>query len=99
MSLNNLFCFRNLSKKHALGGLHIAVLVFKILNDCVGKSLLAFAFIYSTGAGRFSTIRTLATFYSIAGIMMIFHTIFNKAPARELCSIRHWIGENGLFSE
>ena len=79
-----------------MGWLHIAVLVFKILNDCVGKSLLAFAFIYSTGAGRFSTIRTLATFYSIAAIMMLFHTIFNKVPTRELCSVRHWIGENGF---
>ena len=48
------------------------MLVFKILNDCVGKSLLAFAFIYSTGAGTFSTIRTLVTFYSIAAIMMVF---------------------------
>ena len=85
--------FRNLHKRHALGWIHIGCLVFKIFNDCVGKSLLAFSFLYSVNNGKFSTLWTLGTFYCITAIMMVFHTIFSNVPPSELRSLRHWIGE------
>ena len=91
-----IFVFRNLNKKFALNWLHVACLVFKILNDCVGKSLLGFCFIYSVGHGKFSTLLTLGTFYSITAIMMLFHAVFSNAPTSELRSLRHWIGEKIL---
>ena len=84
---------RNIHKKFALSSKHIFVLVLKITCDCVGKSLIAFVFIYSVGNGKFSTLLTLGSFYSIAGIMMIFHLVCTNSPAKELWSRRQLFGE------
>ena len=72
---------------------HITVLVFKILADCLGKSLLGFTFIYSLGDGKFDSLLTLAFFYSTFCIMVIFHTVCNNSPVQDLITIEFWIGK------
>ena len=91
--------FRNSSKKFAFGTKHVALLVAKITSDCISKSLIGFSYVYTMGRGSFSGLLALKMFYSMFGVMFVFHFIFNRSPAKNVLSIRHWFGKNYLFAE
>jgi len=41
--------------------------------------------------GHFSPMRTLTSFYTVVGIMILVNVVFNER--RNLCSINYWLGE------
>ena len=79
--------------------MNIVILVLKVLMDLLSRVLIFFTFMIVHNNGEFSPMRTLTSFYTVVGIMIIFNVIFNEKKRREekerrnFCSIKYWIGE------
>ena len=74
---------------------NIIVLVVKVLMDLVSRVLIFFAFMIVHDDGKFSPTRTLTSFYTMVGIMVIFNIVFNER--RNFKSIKFWLGEFLFF--
>ena len=83
--------FRNREKKLALTIRHFALLLLKIIFDCISRITLFSAFMYVTNKGQFSTMYVVIGYYVMWLIMVIFNVVFNKD--RSLSSGRDWIGK------
>ena len=76
----------------------MVILVLKVLMDLLSRVLIFFIFMIVHNAnanvynndGRFSPMRTLTSFYTMVGIMIIFNVVFNER--RNLCSVKYWLG-------
>ena len=64
----------------------------KILLDLVSRVLIFFIFMIVDNTGEFSPWRTLISFYTMVGIMIVFNVIFNES--RDFCSAKYWLGES-----
>ena len=69
----------------------------KILLDLVSRVLIFFIFMIVDNSnvdntGEFSPWRTLISFYTMVGIMVVFNVIFNES--RDFCSAKYWLGES-----
>ena len=85
----------NKDKNEALNALNILVLVLKVLMDLVSRVLIFFIFMIVHNNGHFSPIRTLASFYTMVGIMTIFNIVFNER--RNFYSFKYWLGESYIL--
>ena len=86
---------RNKDKNEALTTLNIVVLIMKILFDLVSRVLIFFVFMIVDSNGEFSPWRTLISFYTMVGIMIVFNMVFNER--RNFCSAKYWLGEGQLL--
>ena len=84
-----------MDKNEALAPTNIIVLVLKVLMDLVSRVLIFFAFMIVHNDGKFSPVRTLASFYMMVGIMFIFNIIFNER--RNFNSTKYWLGKLQFF--
>merc|ERR1719225_461866 len=57
--------------------------------DVVSRVLIFFIFMIVHSRGNFSPMRTLISFYTMVGIMLIFNMIFNER--RNFCSSKYWL--------
>ena len=83
--------FRNKNKNEALSKLHIVILIAKVLMDILSKVLIFFCFMMVTNNGKFSFFQSVAAFYTLVGIMIVFNTIFSEN--RIHLSLRYFIGK------
>ena len=83
--------FSNNHKDGALTPLNIVILVLKVMMDLISRVLIFFTFMIVHNKGEFSPMRTLTSFYTMVGIMIIFNVVFNER--RNFCSIKYWLGE------
>ena len=81
----------NKDKNQALTTLSIIVLIMKILLDLVSRVLIFFIFMILDNNGEFSPWRTLISYYTTVGIMVIFNMVFNDR--RNFYSAKYWLGE------
>ena len=85
------YYFSNKDKREALAPLNILILVLKVFMDLVSRVLIFFIFMIVHNEGRFSPMRTLTSFYTMVGIMIIFNIVFNER--RNISYTKYWIGE------
>ena len=73
--------------------LNMVILVLKVLMDLVSRVLIFFIFmiVHNDNKGQFSPMRTLTSFYTMVGLMIIFNIVFNDR--RNICSAKYWLGE------
>ena len=80
----NVNLFSNKEKNDSLPLLNILVLVLRVLMDIVSRVLIFFSFMIVTNNGKFSPERTLISFYTMVGIMLIFNIYSNTAATTKL---------------
>ena len=85
----------NKDKNEALTPLVIIVMIMKILLDLVSRVLIFFIFMIVDNDGKFSPMRTLTSFYTMVGIMIIFNMVFNER--RNFGSVTYWLGESSFL--
>ena len=66
------------------------VLMLKVILDCVSRILLFSSWLYVTNHGMFSSIYTLAAFYLVFAVLVIFNIIFNDD--NNFSSGKYWLG-------
>ena len=84
--------YRKLDKKDALDAKHFAVLLAKIMCDCVARITIFSAWMFVTNDGKFDTMNVLMIYYSLALFMMVFNVVFNRKC--EMTDGKYWIGKN-----
>ena len=83
--------FRNKDKNQALAMRNILILMLKVLMDVLSRFLIFFAWMIIDNKGKFSPIRSMTSFYTMVGIMIIFNIVFNART--NVRSTRYWLGE------
>ena len=91
------YFFSNREKKGALAPTNIILLILKVLMDLVSRVLIFFTFMMVHHDGKFSPMRTLASFYTMVGIMVIFNIVFNER--RNFKSLKFWLGKLLFYSD
>ena len=82
---------RNRDKKGALsGGAPAALLMLKVILDCVSRILIFSSWLYVVNNGMFSSVYTLAAYYTVFGVLVIFNII--TSDNREFSKANYWIG-------
>ena len=59
--------------------------------DLISRVLIFFTFMIVHNEGKFSPMRTLTSFYTVVGIMIIFNVVLNER--KNFCSIKYCLGE------
>ena len=70
--------------------LNILVLLLEVFMDVVSRVLIFFIFMIVHNDGQISPLKTVISFYTVVGIMLIFNVVFNER--RNFCSIKYWLG-------
>ena len=91
MILIDLILLRNKEKNEALAMRNILILMLKVLMDIVSRFLIFFIWMIIDKNGKFSPTRTVSSFYTMVGIMIIFNIVFNAR--KNIRSTKYWLGE------
>ena len=82
---------RNRDKKGALSdGAAAALLMLKVILDCISRILLFSSWMYVVNNGVFSSVYTLAAYYTVFGVLVIFNIV--TSDNREFSKAEYWIG-------
>ena len=64
--------------------------MLKVILDCVSRILIFSSWMYVVNAGVFSSVYTLAAYYTVFGVLVIFNII--TCNNREFSKAKYWIG-------
>ena len=64
--------------------------MLKVILDCVSRILLFSSWLYVVNNGVFSSVYTLAAYYTVFGVLVIFNII--TSDNREFSKAKYWIG-------
>ena len=68
-----------------------AVLILKTVFDSVARLLIFSIWMYVSNSGQFSSVSTIAAFYILLLVLLIFNIIFNRNNQKKSFSL--WIGK------
>ena len=83
--------FRNRSMEECLDVKSKAVLILKTMFDSVARLLIFSIWMYVSNSGQFSSVATIAAFYILLLVLVIFNIIFCRNNERKSFSV--WIGK------
>ena len=64
--------------------------MLKVILDCASRILIFSSWLYVVNNGVFSSIFTLAAYYTVFGVLVIFNII--TSDNREFRKAKYWIG-------
>ena len=70
---------------------NILILMLKVLMDIVSRFLIFFIWMIIDKNGKFSPVRTVSSFYTMVGIMIVFNIVFNAR--KNIRSTKYWLGK------
>ena len=89
---NNMNYVRNRDKRGALSSKHFAVLMLKIISDCVARITIFAAWMYVSNDGKFSTIYAVLGYYTLWVILVIFNMVLTEKENQ--FSLTYFVGKS-----